>query len=293
MMSGYPRVFLLMCVTLNIVSIRSTDRTARNFSPNFEAEYPHFTPFNNQEYVQMSSDLRTSDDSTEQPILSPKVSHHQVPPRPKDDFHFESVHPLKSFVMDLYQNYRSAYLNQTLGSMLGVTPDQIEEVIGDNTVEEAAADPEVVVSTKKEKRRKNKLKRKNNVNSIAGGVDELKYNVGPGVNISMDTSRELVNVYLDEDCLKDVFSGKIYIKDNINKIYKNKFIFFRSRPQKRSHLENPAAIHFALSHPIGRRPIRGDHSQAVARQIHNCRQNCHLSADHLRSEEPRKVQRRL
>lgn len=199
-------MFLLMCVIVNIASIRSTDRTAKNFSPNFEPEYPHFTPFNNDEFVQMSSDQRLNDDFEEKPILSPKVSHHKIPHQKND--HFDNAQPFKAFVMDLYQNYRSSYFNQTLGTMLGVSPDQIEDVIGENTVDEdASAVPEVVVSTKKEKKRKNKVKRKNNSNSIAGGMDELKYNVGPGVNISMDTSKELVNVYLDEDCLKDVFTG--------------------------------------------------------------------------------------
>lgn len=38
--------------------------------------------------------------------------------------------------------------------------------------------------------------------------DEIKYNVGPGVNIGVEKDKELVSVYLDEDCLKDVFTGK-------------------------------------------------------------------------------------
>lgn len=37
--------------------------------------------------------------------------------------------------------------------------------------------------------------------------DEVKYNVGPGVNIGVEKEKELVSVYLDEDCLKDVFTG--------------------------------------------------------------------------------------
>lgn len=212
MIGGHPKVLLLICVTLNIASIRSTDRAPKHFSPNFDPEYPHFTPFNNDEFVHISSDLRVKD---EQPILPAKESHHTYH---QHSAHVHTLtekapHPIKSFVMDLYQNYRSTYLNgnQTIGSMLGVTPYQIEEIIGANSVDETSATPQsgIVETTKKEKRRRNKVKRKSNSNSIVGGVDELKYNVGPGVNISMDTSKELVNVYLDEDCLKDVFSGKL------------------------------------------------------------------------------------
>lgn len=39
--------------------------------------------------------------------------------------------------------------------------------------------------------------------------DEVKYNVGPGVNIGVEKDKELVSVYLDEDCLKDVFTGSV------------------------------------------------------------------------------------
>lgn len=38
--------------------------------------------------------------------------------------------------------------------------------------------------------------------------EEIKYNVGPGVNIGVEKEKEIVSVYLDEDCLKDVFTGK-------------------------------------------------------------------------------------
>jgi len=48
--------------------------------------------------------------------------------------------------------------------------------------------------------------------------DEIKYNVGPGVNIGVEKEKELVSVYLDEDCLKDVFTGRGRKQDLITKI---------------------------------------------------------------------------
>lgn len=50
-----------------------------------------------------------------------------------------------------------------------------------------------------------KRKKKKPINEFG---NEIKYNVGPGVNISVEMDKELVSVYLDEDCLKDVFTGK-------------------------------------------------------------------------------------
>lgn len=35
-----------------------------------------------------------------------------------------------------------------------------------------------------------------------------KYDLGPGVNLTLDMPREIVNVNLDEDYLKDVFQGE-------------------------------------------------------------------------------------
>lgn len=37
-----------------------------------------------------------------------------------------------------------------------------------------------------------------------------KYDIGPGVNLTLDVGREIVNVNLDEDYLKDVFQGRNY-----------------------------------------------------------------------------------
>lgn len=41
--------------------------------------------------------------------------------------------------------------------------------------------------------------------------DEIKYNVGPGVNVGIEKNRGLVSLYLDEDCLKDVLTGKFVL----------------------------------------------------------------------------------
>lgn len=38
--------------------------------------------------------------------------------------------------------------------------------------------------------------------------DEIKYKVGPGVHVGIEKKRGLVSLYLDEDCLKDVLTGK-------------------------------------------------------------------------------------
>lgn len=213
-MYSNKNILLVLCVTLNFVNLNSGNSKksfVTNYGPNFEPEYPQFTPFNHQEFINMSDDLSVEDEQ-----VSP--SQHAIfvqAPVPTQQSYQEYVHgngkrpqkeppqftqrikPLTNFMMGLYNNYRSTYMgNQTIdkvdsGARL---PEQMHEV--ENKIEEIKP---------KKKRSKLKLKKKQ---TLEQEIDyEMKYNVGPGVNVSLDTTKELVNVYLDEDCLKDVFTG--------------------------------------------------------------------------------------
>lgn len=82
-------------------------------------------------------------------------------------------------------NYRSSYVGNRLNRRVASTPKQVDA----STTEHIP-----LIKTKR--------KFDNEFN------EEIKYNVGPGVNIGVEKEKELVSVYLDEDCLKDVFTGK-------------------------------------------------------------------------------------
>lgn len=61
----------------------------------------------------------------------------------------------------------------------------------------------------------NKLDRINTGKAFIDMEEKLpRYDIGPGVNLTLDVPREIVNVNLDEDYLKDVFQGKRYILIN-------------------------------------------------------------------------------
>lgn len=215
------KVFLVLCVTLNMVNINSGSNKRAfpaSYGPNFDPEYPNFGPFNSQEFFDMEDELNedsqaptseTDDDYYPHPLAAPATSATAAPFNPtqanvnpaKDVEFNKRIKPLKNFVMGLYNNYRSTYMgNASLESIItadntdGMTPVPIDDV--GNRLDD-------LVRPKKLKR---KLKqKKKHLNSIF--EDELKYNVGPGVNVSLDTDKELVNVFLDKDCLKDVFTG--------------------------------------------------------------------------------------
>lgn len=87
-------------------------------------------------------------------------------------------------------NFRSSYVGSKLSHR--VTP------ANDEVIKSA----EVKVTTEETPLIKSKRKFNHDLN------EEIKYNVGPGVNIGVEKEKELVSVYLDEDCLKDVFTGR-------------------------------------------------------------------------------------
>lgn len=231
MMKFNRKVFLVLCVTLNMININSGSNKRAfpaSYGPNFDPEYPNFGPFNSQEFFDMEDENGESQDPTAEsddyyphPLSAPATSATVAPFNPteanvnpaKDAEFNKRIKPLKNFVMGLYNNYRSTYMgNTSLESSVsadntdGMTPVQIDDV--GNRLDD-------LVRPKKLKR---KLKqKKKHLNSIF--EDELKYNVGPGVNVSLDTDKELVNVFLDEDCLKDVFTGnnvltQLYIQND-------------------------------------------------------------------------------
>lgn len=252
--------FLLLNVYMSAFGAISTTAAgtrksfSSHFSPNFEQEYPHFTPFNAPDFIHADTESGVGDhadynaDSSvfvpvaaQQPTpvaaAPPLVSSHKLfsssvsqkrivqPKRQQlsdivDAVDADDIKPFKSFVLDLYKNYRSAYMNgnQTIGGMLGVSPAEIEDVVMDeqrHEDEEPIVD-EVLVVTDAPNKVRRKFKPKHQRKPSASQMpqpnqifddDEVKYNVGPGVNISVEPNKELVNVYLDEDCLKDVFTG--------------------------------------------------------------------------------------
>lgn len=234
-------LLLLLCVTLNVENIDSVenDRQQRAFpvsyGPNFDPELPNFGPFNTKAFVRITSDDdadNVDDDDNvatiendnsptiispnEQPILPDPFKPKLTKPHSTKDFEFtERLKPLQDFVMGLYQTYRTSYVgNQTVADLVGPLEMMIENKLDDDS-EPGRHSSVAAGAPTKAKKRKTKTKKKHlkAVGEFPG--DDVKYNVGPGVNVSLDPEKELVNVYLDEDCLKDVFTGINLILKNI------------------------------------------------------------------------------
>lgn len=159
---------------------------ARMNGPNFSADFPQFTPFRSEEFFQQAFDLPRIEEELQNSGNSSAV----LSEKDKMDDYNERIKPWKNFVMGLYQNYRSALANRT------------------------QTQPNLVQTERKPaiKRKKSKKKKKTTKPVDTASNNDIKYNIGPGVNVSLDKSSEMVNVYLDEDCLKDVFSGEFSIQ---------------------------------------------------------------------------------
>lgn len=202
-MYSYRKVFLVICVTLNCADVNSGN-SKKNWpihGPNFDPEYPQFTPFNSNEFFNENSDLSIDAEKPSDPIQDINASDQQVVEpfanSPKNGNVKDRLKPLKTLVSQLYQNYRNSYVGNRTVTVPRVEEDRVEDV--ENKIDE----------NPKPKRIRTKKKSKKKV--LDSALEEKKYNVGPGVNLSLDPEKELVNVYLDEDCLKDVFTGDILL----------------------------------------------------------------------------------
>lgn len=109
-------------------------------------------------------------------------------------------------------NYRSSYVggtksNRRLPSSINQyhvsnTNRQLDD--GSSSNEDVQTVPTTVPTTMK-------TKKKQLAPIVDEFGDEIKYNVGPGVHVGIEKNRGLVSLYLDEDCLKDVLTGKLWL----------------------------------------------------------------------------------
>lgn len=125
-------------------------------------------------------------ESAQEPIVKDAVDVVESATKTVPDIPSKTEHAKNIRVGGVQHNYRSSYVGNRLNRRVAAsTAKQVE-----------------ITSTEQIPLIKTKRKLSNDFS------DEIKYNVGPGVNIGVEKEKELVSVYLDEDCLKDVFTGE-------------------------------------------------------------------------------------
>ncbi|XP_055324067.1 uncharacterized protein LOC129578872 [Sitodiplosis mosellana] len=154
------------------------------------------------QFIECSTESNTSNDhvndSAQQPIIKDSVDvvESATKSNPGVVSKIEHAKSIRNAVVGGVQhNYRSSYVGNRLNRRVAVA----------TKVAEVPTTDEIPLV-------KAKRKLTNEFN------EEIKYNVGPGVNIGVEKEKELVSVYLDEDCLKDVFTGRGRKQDLITKI---------------------------------------------------------------------------
>lgn len=178
------RLALVLCIALNAINVNSaatntwTAITAEQIAAGQQQQpqrQERLKAFQDGESFQVGDGINVSAEDNEQPLLPYKAAA------------AEDKTVLKTLIGGVYHNYRSSYVGNKSGSriMNRNRLDAVAEV--DNKIDEEAMAPAAKPSSDFD--------------------NEIRYNVGPGVNISVDKTQELVSVFLDEDCLKDVFTG--------------------------------------------------------------------------------------
>lgn len=173
---------LLLCLILNIINLNeSSDQNASLI------DQESIKSTTEQEYIEEIVEHTEADISTENVSNEAPTDEQQQ---------YESKAPDNRKAMDnlIRSHYRSSYISNK-STRLANKNLMIPRV--------TLIKP-LFSSEKSDDLSLKKRKKKKPVNEFG---NEIKYNVGPGVNISVEKDKELVSVYLDEDCLKDVFTG--------------------------------------------------------------------------------------
>lgn len=114
----------------------------------------------------------------------------------------QKAKPLRSIFMGLYRNYKSTYLGNKTA---------LEYTKSLKDVEEPKKIPERKIVTKK---RKDKTKKKSKRGTVKKSDpliytydNEYRYELGQGVNLTLDMNQDTVSVNLDEENIKDILLG--------------------------------------------------------------------------------------
>lgn len=104
-------------------------------------------------------------------------------------------------------NYRSSYVGGSKSNRrLSSSINQYQASNTNRHSDDGSSSDEAAETTTPPTATKTKKKQLASIPNEFG--DEIKYNVGPGVNLGIEKNRGLVSLYLDEDSLKDVLTGK-------------------------------------------------------------------------------------
>lgn len=116
--------------------------------------------------------------------------------------------PLRSIFMGLYRNYKSTYLGNKTSLEYTKSLKDVERV------EEEKKRPErkALSSNKKNKKVKSKKKSKRGTVKKSDPLiysydNEYRYEIGQGVNLTLDMNKDMVSVNLDEENIKDILLG--------------------------------------------------------------------------------------
>lgn len=216
--------FLIFFVIINFARSnsdmkKSWVKTSGNnlLTPNLEPDYPQFTPFDQSHVISKTvdniADIDDDDDGNEENnevSNNPSNSEIKLVPQIKEESLVDKLLPLTDYIYEIYKAFHNTNKNEKIATD---GPEEKIDIDGKLDLDDIQGEIEEITepTTEEYPTKHSKRKRKK----------YLKYNVGPGVNVSLDVTNEIVKVHLDEKCLKDVFTGKLLLKKKLFQFYLN------------------------------------------------------------------------
>lgn len=162
--------------------------------PNLEPDYPNFTPFEDNSSDEVASQKIEKFSTTDNLKMNPSTNN-------EEETLVDKLMPFTDYIFELYKVYKNSHVKHKLHKP--IADKSVDVLVSEIELDEDDDEDEITTTTTTTSTvspHKKNIKRKRK--------KVVKYNIGPGVNVSLDIPNEIVKVHLDEESLKDVFTGK-------------------------------------------------------------------------------------
>jgi hypothetical protein len=205
-------MFRQICVTAIMLAVVCDAAMKKSWksAANFDDEIPKFTPFENSENLETQKLDEVQMKTTKTPTSSPSLSE-TMPGKMSSKIRAPSKHVAEMF--NQFQQEVKKNSNQDFGAFnANLAAQAAQEDRFETIADEEQLDIEQVLSQLTDDAKVSDDSTDNSedeleITPIGNYSNTAKYKVGPLMNVTIDSEDSLVNVNLDQNTLKEIFTG--------------------------------------------------------------------------------------
>lgn len=279
----FSRIYVVTVVLLIFYQdVNGAMKKSWKSAANFDAEIPKFTPFNNEGDLSDESNLNEVQLKTTQVPTSPSPSAETLTSKIRSKIKAPS-----KYVADIYNQIRHGPPTNA-NTDFGTFDADMSHHESDQPPHQETANDEIdieqVLNQLNQEADKHDLENdsiENSVDSddeleVSSGANSTQFKVGPLMNVTIDSGESVVNVNLDQNTLKEIFTGSrshailsfLTASMSLTKLFISSQNLFRRSRQEVQHVRaSRSVVHPAVPDSISRRPVHGHNDQTVSHEV--------------------------